>query len=123
MIFNERGGRVGVEVEMEIHDAQALNRRIALKQRDGEIEVVTLVVPDTRRNRDAMRAAWSTLGPRFPADGRKSSASWPRAGYRRRRESSGSVPRCGLAAGGLADEARLGQSPAWLTHYLHIFPG
>jgi transcriptional regulator with XRE-family HTH domain len=69
MIVGTTAKRAGVEVETEVHDAQALERRIALKQRDGETPVVILVLADTRRNRAAVRAGWGTLGPRFPARG------------------------------------------------------
>lgn len=70
MLSGPDGRRAAVEVETEVHDAQALDRRIALKQRDGATPIVVLVVADTRRNRTAVRAGWGTLGPRFAGSGR-----------------------------------------------------
>jgi hypothetical protein len=40
-----------------IDDIQALERRLALKIRDGGVDGVILVVADTRRNRRALAAA------------------------------------------------------------------
>lgn len=54
-----RGARwlAGVEAETVLDDIQALERRIALKQRDGGVDHVLLLVADTRRNRRALAAA------------------------------------------------------------------
>jgi hypothetical protein len=49
--------RIGVEGETVLDDAQALDRRLALKQRDGGVDHVILVVADTRRNRRVLAAA------------------------------------------------------------------
>jgi transcriptional regulator with XRE-family HTH domain len=49
--------RVGVEAETVIDDTQALDRRIALKRRDGGVDDVVLLVADTPRNRRALAAA------------------------------------------------------------------
>jgi transcriptional regulator with XRE-family HTH domain len=68
MIVGE-GWRVGVEAETAPRDAQALVRRIALKSRDGGVEVVILVVPRTRAARDFLRNASGTLSPAFPGSG------------------------------------------------------
>jgi transcriptional regulator with XRE-family HTH domain len=46
-----------VEAETRLYDAQAQLRRIALKARDGGVDVVLLVIADTPRNRAAVRAA------------------------------------------------------------------
>jgi hypothetical protein len=51
------GWRVGVEAETALDDLQAVERRLALKLRDGGIEQVILLVADTRRNREALAAA------------------------------------------------------------------
>jgi hypothetical protein len=51
------GWRDGIEAETGVEDAQALERRVLLKQRDGGLDHVILVVSDTRRNRDALSAA------------------------------------------------------------------
>lgn len=59
------------EAETALRDVQALERRIALKQRDGGIETVILVVSDTRANRRALAAHREALRERFPLDGRE----------------------------------------------------
>ena len=46
-----------VEAETVLDDLQAVDRRIALKQRDGGVDHVILLVADTRRNRRALAAA------------------------------------------------------------------
>jgi hypothetical protein len=51
------GWRIAVEAETVIEDVQALERRLALKRRDGDIPHVILLVADTRRNRRAILAA------------------------------------------------------------------
>ena len=56
-LLSGRGWRVAVEAETVLDDLQALERRIELKRRDGGIEHVVLVVADTRRNRQALRAS------------------------------------------------------------------
>jgi transcriptional regulator with XRE-family HTH domain len=49
--------RVGVEAETVIDDTQALDRKLALKRRDGAVDHLVLLVADTRRNRRALSAA------------------------------------------------------------------
>jgi hypothetical protein len=49
--------RVGVEAETVIDDTQALDRKLALKTRDGNVDHVILLVADTPRNRRALAAA------------------------------------------------------------------
>lgn len=63
------GGCVHVEAETRIRDLQALDRRIALKQRDDGVARVMLLVSDTRdepssgsRGRDAARHALPAPG-------------------------------------------------------------
>ena len=46
-----------VEAETVVADVQALERRVALKQRDGGEDHLLLLVADTRRNRRALAAA------------------------------------------------------------------
>ena len=48
---------VGVEAETVLDDFQAVERRLALKARDGGLELVILLVGDTRRNRRVLAAA------------------------------------------------------------------
>lgn len=49
--------RDAVEAETGVDDAQALERRVELKRRDGAMDHVILLIADTRRNRDALVAA------------------------------------------------------------------
>jgi transcriptional regulator with XRE-family HTH domain len=48
--------RVGVEAETVLDDLQAVERRLSLKERDGDVDLVILLVADTRRNRRAIAA-------------------------------------------------------------------
>jgi transcriptional regulator with XRE-family HTH domain len=61
--------RLGVEAEVRLRDSQALARRIALKQRDGNVDAVILLVWNTRHNRDVLRDLGSGLKAPFPMDG------------------------------------------------------
>ena len=63
--------RYGVEAETLPRDAQALNRRIQLKIRDSGFDGAFLLLPDTRRVREFLRAAQPELAPNFPVDGRR----------------------------------------------------
>jgi transcriptional regulator with XRE-family HTH domain len=49
--------RLGVEAETVLDDTQALDRKLALKRRDGGVDHLVLLVADTRRNRRALSAA------------------------------------------------------------------
>ena len=49
--------RLAVEAETVLDDLQSLERRIALKQRDGGVDHVLVVIADTRRNRRAVASA------------------------------------------------------------------
>ena len=63
-------GRVAaVEAETVLDDVQAVERRISLKQRDGAIDHVILLVADTRRNRRALAASPNAF-PGFSRDAR-----------------------------------------------------
>jgi len=62
--------RVGVEAEMRARDQQALQRRIALKHRDGGVDHVLLVLAATRCNRVFLREAGAARAPDFPLPGR-----------------------------------------------------
>jgi transcriptional regulator with XRE-family HTH domain len=54
--------RIGVEAETVLDDVQAVERRLALKARDGEVDRVILLVADTKRNRRALVAAPAAFG-------------------------------------------------------------
>jgi transcriptional regulator with XRE-family HTH domain len=60
----------GVEAETHPRDVQALDRKLALKERDGGVDRVLLVIADTRHNREFVRAHAATLRVRFPVDQR-----------------------------------------------------
>ena len=55
-----------VELESRVGDAQALTRRVTLKQRDSGIDCVILALLDSRTNRLALRAAMPLLETEFP---------------------------------------------------------
>lgn len=61
---------VGVEAEMRLADVQALDRRIALKSRDGGIATVILVLADTVGNRRRLAEHREALRASFPLDTR-----------------------------------------------------
>jgi transcriptional regulator with XRE-family HTH domain len=65
------GWRIGVEAETRPRDWQALTRRIALKQRDGDVDATLLVLPDSRHNRDLVRSEADALAEQFPVPGRR----------------------------------------------------
>jgi transcriptional regulator with XRE-family HTH domain len=61
--------RYGVEAETAPRDAQALNRRIQLKARDGNVDGVLLVLRDSQSNRRFVRESAVELGSTFPQSG------------------------------------------------------
>jgi transcriptional regulator with XRE-family HTH domain len=63
------GWRYGVEAEISPIDGQALLRRLTLKQRDGGVDGVILLLPDTRQARDFRREFASLLATDFPVSG------------------------------------------------------
>jgi len=65
---------VGVEAETRPTDLQALERRLALKQRDGEMPTIVLLLADTRHNR-AIVAGTPDLADRYPVRGRAALAA------------------------------------------------
>lgn len=62
---------IGFECETRLGDTQATCRRAALKQRDGHLAAIILVLSDTRHNRAAVRAEGATLRATFPLDSRE----------------------------------------------------
>ena len=64
------GRRAGCEAETRLDDVQSTQRRLALKLRDGAVDVVILVVADTAHNRAVLRAHREELRPMFPLEGR-----------------------------------------------------
>jgi transcriptional regulator with XRE-family HTH domain len=65
------GWRMGVEAETRPRDRQALERRLALKLRDGDVSSLALLLLDSRHNRDFVRANDDVLAERFPVPGRR----------------------------------------------------
>ena len=65
------GWRVGIEAETRPTDLQALQRRLALKMRDGGVDALILVLADTRHNRTLLHAHGDELAQRFPVSGRR----------------------------------------------------
>ena len=62
------GRRSGVEVETRPRDGQELERRMTLKRRDGGVDSLILMLPDTRSNRAFVRDRAASLGVLFPGD-------------------------------------------------------
>ena len=69
MVFGA-GDPAGVEAETRVSDIQALERRVALKARDGGVSRVILLVAATRANRHVVREAETSLVAAFPTPGR-----------------------------------------------------
>jgi len=63
--------RIGVEAETRLRDLQAQERRLALKQRDGQMDRVILLVLDSRANRDVLRQHADWASERFPVPGQR----------------------------------------------------
>ena len=66
-----RGRRAGSELETRLHDVQALERRLTLKQRDGDVDIVLLVVADTSANRRFLNRHREQLRGLLPLDSRQ----------------------------------------------------
>jgi transcriptional regulator with XRE-family HTH domain len=63
--------RGAVEAETRPVDVQALDRRLALKERDGGAEWLILLLADTRHNRALLAGPGSVMGARFRLEGRR----------------------------------------------------
>jgi hypothetical protein len=61
--------RAAVEAETRVRDLQALERRLSLKERDGGLDRLILLVLDTPTNRSVLRAHAESLAARFPVPG------------------------------------------------------
>ena len=60
---------VGVEAETRLRDVQALDRRLGLKERDGGLDRLILLVLGSRSNRATLRSYADTFRARFPVEG------------------------------------------------------
>jgi hypothetical protein len=69
-VIQGAGWRYGVEAETRLRDIQALQRRVALKLRDGDVDGVILVVWRTRTNLAILRSLGAELDTSFPVPGR-----------------------------------------------------
>ena len=64
------GWRYGTEAELNPIDGQALIRRLTLKQRDGAVDGVILLLPETRQARLFRREFADLLAADFPVSAR-----------------------------------------------------
>jgi hypothetical protein len=69
------GWSTPVEAETRLRDVQALERRLALKLRDGGRDRLVLLVADTRHNRRVLRLTGDSLRAAFPVYGRDALAA------------------------------------------------
>jgi transcriptional regulator with XRE-family HTH domain len=72
------GAAVRVEAETHVRDVQALGRRVRTKQRDGRIDVVILVLSETRHHRRLLTDADPGLSELFPISTRRALAALSR---------------------------------------------
>jgi hypothetical protein len=63
--------RVRLDAETHLGDLQAVERHVALKQRDGRVECVILLLSDTRHHRELLEVAGDGLRSRFPVPQRE----------------------------------------------------
>jgi transcriptional regulator with XRE-family HTH domain len=70
-VVSGHGWRLGVEAETRPRDRQALERRLALKSRDGDIDRMALLLLDSRHNREFIRAHGDAMADRFRVQGRR----------------------------------------------------
>ena len=68
-LIRGRDWRCGVEAETRPNDLQALERRLALKLRDGGTDMLVLLLLDSRHNRALVREHADALHERFPVPG------------------------------------------------------
>jgi transcriptional regulator with XRE-family HTH domain len=69
------GSRIGVEAETRPRDGQELERRLALKRRDGGMDALILLLADTRSNRELIRDRAASLTAAFPVHARTALAA------------------------------------------------
>jgi hypothetical protein len=60
---------MGAEAETRLRDWQTLERRLALKVRDGSVDGVILLIWTTRGNKAALQALGSAVKGSFPLSG------------------------------------------------------
>jgi transcriptional regulator with XRE-family HTH domain len=69
MTAANRSWQYGVEAESHPTDGQSVKRRVTLKQRDGGMDGVILLLPDTRQTRAFLREYGTLLRSDFPIPG------------------------------------------------------
>jgi transcriptional regulator with XRE-family HTH domain len=65
-VVSGRSWWCAIEAEARLDDLQALDRKLGLKQRDGRCDLLVLLVPDTRHNRQVLSAQRQALIGRLP---------------------------------------------------------
>lgn len=68
-VMSAAGLRGAAEFETRPRDLQELQRRLALKARDGDVDVLVLVLANTRHNRTLIRLHAADLAAQFPVPG------------------------------------------------------
>jgi transcriptional regulator with XRE-family HTH domain len=68
-VIRSESFRAGVEAETRFRDQQILDRRLSLKERDGGLDLLILLLLDSRANRQAVRAVAPWIKERFPVPG------------------------------------------------------
>ena len=74
-VLGLRPDETPVEAEARLSDVQALERRVALKRRDGHVDVLILLVSDTAHNRAVLGMHREAFRDSFPLDTRQVMAS------------------------------------------------
>jgi hypothetical protein len=69
------GVRVRIDAETHVGDLQAVERRVALKQRDGKELCVILLLADTKHHRTLLAGAGEAIKGRFPISQRAALAA------------------------------------------------
>ncbi|HWH24743.1 MAG TPA: helix-turn-helix transcriptional regulator [Candidatus Limnocylindria bacterium] len=64
-VFLRGPQRVGADCETRIHDIQALTRRTHLRERDGNADVILIVLSDSATNRRLVNELRQALGERY----------------------------------------------------------
>jgi transcriptional regulator with XRE-family HTH domain len=67
--------RCRVDAETRVGDLQAVERRVALKQRDGREPCVLLLLADTKHHRELLEASGAGVRTRFPVSQRAAMAA------------------------------------------------
>lgn len=70
-VIRNGGPATAVEAETRLTDLQAMERRIALKRRDGSMPRVLILVADTAANRQALALGREALRGDYPLDTRE----------------------------------------------------